>query len=134
MATLDLGELNGFPIDDPTPVKRDGKTFVVVRQRETPDDPCVFSDRCPHLGLSLTRGPGGKKYVDGHIVCPFHNSEFDVRTGENLDWTPGFAGRRAPGWSRGLISLGRKPAPLRRFAVEVRDGRLVVDDAPQPPP
>jgi nitrite reductase/ring-hydroxylating ferredoxin subunit len=45
----------------------------------------LAGNRCPHLGFSLTRGPGGLKYEDGVVQCPWHNSRFNVCTGENLD-------------------------------------------------
>jgi hypothetical protein len=41
--------------------------------------------------------------------------------------TPGFAGIKAPGWSRRLIAMGKSPAPLTVLTVSVRDGQVVVD-------
>ncbi len=73
---------------------------------------CVARNRCPHLGFSLTKGPGGRRFVDGEVTCPWHNSRFDLRTGENRDWATGFAGKDMPRWSRRLIALGKKPASL----------------------
>ncbi|HRV67205.1 MAG TPA: Rieske (2Fe-2S) protein, partial [Candidatus Nanopelagicales bacterium] len=87
---------------------------------------CIVSDRCPHAGLSLSRGPRGG-YEDGVITCPWHNSRFDVCSGENLDWTPGVAGVKAPKWSRRLIAMGKSPAPLTVLAASVKDGQVVVD-------
>jgi uncharacterized membrane protein/nitrite reductase/ring-hydroxylating ferredoxin subunit len=37
----------------------------------------VFDDRCPHRGGSLADGC----LVDGTVQCPWHGSQFDVRTG-----------------------------------------------------
>ena len=85
---------------------------------------CAARNRCPHLGFSLTKGPGGPTYDDGQVVCPWHNSRFDLATGENLDWTPGFAGRDMPRWSRRMIALGKKPSSLTTYAVVV-DGEDV---------
>jgi nitrite reductase/ring-hydroxylating ferredoxin subunit len=124
--TTSLGPLAGFALDTPTRVKADGETYVVVRRSESPDEACVVLDKCPHAGMSLTKGPRGG-YEDGVIVCPWHNSRFDVCTGENLDWTPGFAGISAPSWSRKLIAMGKAPAPLTVVPVSVRDGQVVVD-------
>jgi nitrite reductase/ring-hydroxylating ferredoxin subunit len=81
--------------------------------------PYAARNRCPHLGLSLTKGPGGQRFADGELTCPWHNSRFDLCTGENLDWAPGFAGRDLPRWSAKVIALGRKPAPLTTYAVTV---------------
>ena len=60
--------------------------------------------------------------------CPWHNSRFEVCSGENLDWTPGFAGISAPGWSRKLIAMGKSPAPLHVKAVTVVEGEVVLSD------
>ncbi len=38
-------------------------TSVVVGLAD--DSLCAARNRCPHLGLSLTKGPGGLKYADG---------------------------------------------------------------------
>jgi nitrite reductase/ring-hydroxylating ferredoxin subunit len=76
-------------------------------------------NHCPHLGFSLTTGPGGTRFADGTVQCPWHNSTFNLCTGENLDWAPGFAGRPMPRWSAKLIALGKKPAPLTLYPVTV---------------
>jgi nitrite reductase/ring-hydroxylating ferredoxin subunit len=125
MATQ-LGALTDFVVDTPTPVTINGDTYLVIRRSQTPDQVCLVRDRCPHAGLSLSRGPRGG-YEDGVITCPWHNSRFDVCTGENLDWTPGFAGLKAPGWSRRLIAMGKSPTPLTILAASVQDGQIVVD-------
>ena len=88
---------------------------------------CAALNRCPHLGLSLTKGPGGLKYDDGAVVCPWHNSRFDLATGENVDWTPGVAGRDLPRWSRKLVALGKKPAPLTLYHVTVEGDDVFVE-------
>ncbi len=88
---------------------------------------CAARNRCPHLGLSLTRGPGGLRYEGGRVTCPWHNSEFDLASGDNLDWAPGFAGRDMPVWSRRLIALGRKPASLTTYPVSVEGDDVFVE-------
>ena len=121
-----LGPIKDFPLDRPTAVTIEGETYLVIRTSQSPDEVCIVRDRCPHAGLSLSRGPRGG-YEDGVITCPWHNSRFDVCTGENLDWTPGVAGIPAPKWSRRLIAMGKSPAPLTVLAASVRDGQVVVD-------
>jgi nitrite reductase/ring-hydroxylating ferredoxin subunit len=88
---------------------------------------CAARNRCPHMGLPLARGPGGLRYVDGQVVCPWHNSRFDLASGENLDWTPGFAGRDMPRWSRRMIALGRKPSSLTTYDVVVDGDDVYVE-------
>ncbi len=90
------------------------------------DSLCGARNRCPHMGFPLSKGPGGPRYSDGEVVCPWHNSRFDLRSGENLDWSPGFAGVDMPRWSRKLIALGRKPAPLTTYDVIVEGDEVFV--------
>ncbi len=91
------------------------------------DSLCAARNRCPHLGLSLTKGPGGLRYADGQVVCPWHNSRFDLASGDNLDWAPGFAGIDMPRWSRKMIALGRKPSPLTTYDVIVEGDDVYVE-------
>ncbi len=121
-----VGPVGQFPIDVPTPVTAGGEALIVVRTSNGDDEVCVVLDKCPHLGLRLTRGPRGD-YHDGVITCPWHNSSFDVCSGENLDWTPGVAGVKTPRWSQRLLAMGKAPAPLQTFAATVEDGQVVVD-------
>jgi nitrite reductase/ring-hydroxylating ferredoxin subunit len=83
----------------------------------------AVSNRCPHLGLPLA---GGK--VEGEkITCPFHNSQFNLRTGENLDWVRGLAGIPLPGWSRRVMLMGKSPAPLHVFPVIIENEKLFIE-------
>lgn len=91
------------------------------------DSLCAARNRCPHLGFSLTKGPGGLKYAEGQLVCPWHNSRFDLASGENLDWAPGFAGKDMPRWSRRMIALGRKPSSLTTYDVMVEGDDVYIE-------
>lgn len=88
---------------------------------------CAARNQCPHMGFSLTKGPGGLRYGDGEVVCPWHNSRFDLASGENRDWAPGFAGIDMPRWSRKLIALGRKPSALTTYDVTVEGDDVYVE-------
>jgi nitrite reductase/ring-hydroxylating ferredoxin subunit len=120
---ITVGLLADFPDGELVAVDVDGRALIVAR---IGDEVHVATNRCPHMGFSLTRGPGGLRYADGVVQCPWHNSRFNVCTGENLDWVSGFAGRKIPRWSRQLVALGRKPHDLTMLPVTVRDGRVVV--------
>jgi len=111
-----VGAVSDFADGQLHSVSAGGRTVIVGMVDGTP---YAARNRCPHLGLSLTKGPGGTRFEDGQVVCPWHNSRFDLCTGENLDWAPGFAGRDLPRWSARLIALGRKPAPLTTYEVVV---------------
>jgi nitrite reductase/ring-hydroxylating ferredoxin subunit len=126
MARHTVGKLEDFADGTATGVDADGTSVVVWRSG---DDVCVVRNRCPHLGLSLTKGPGGLHAEDGEIVCPWHSSRFDLCSGENRDWVAGFAGRSIPRWSRSMVAMGRKPSPLTTYPVS-RDGDAIVVDIP----
>ncbi len=119
-----IGQVQDFPAGQVTEVEVEGQKLLVVKDDE---GLCAARNKCPHLGLSLTSGPGGQHYADGVIQCPWHNSRFVVRSGENLDWVAGFAGREVPRWSRKLIGVGRKPAPLTTHAVVVEGDDVFVE-------
>lgn len=83
----------------------------------------ALENKCPHLNLPLGKG----KIENGQIVCPFHGSRFDIQTGENKDWVAAVVGIPLPGWSRGLVAMGKKPAPVKTFPVSVENGDVMVD-------
>lgn len=118
-----VGALSDFTDGQLKAVEVDGKSMIVAR---VGDDVHVAVNKCPHLGFSLTKGPAGLRYEDGVVRCPWHNSAFNVCTGENLDWVSGFAGREIPRWSRGMVRLGRKPAGLTMVAASVVGGEVTV--------
>jgi nitrite reductase/ring-hydroxylating ferredoxin subunit len=122
-AEVQVGSLSNFPDGGLTGVEADGHRLIVAR---VGNEVHVARNRCPHLGFSLTRGPGGLRYEDGVVQCPWHNSRFNVSTGENLEWVTGFAGRRVPGWSRSVITLGRRRRDLETLSAVVRDGDVYV--------
>lgn len=116
--------MDDFPDGELRAVDAEGVSLIVGRDGE---ELCAARNRCPHMGFSLTRGPGGVRFEDGVVQCPWHNSQFSLCSGENLDWAPGFAGRRAPRWSRKLIALGKKPSSLTTCPVQVEDGQVYVE-------
>jgi len=118
-----VGSLSDFPDGGLSGVEAEGHRLIVARKGS---DVHVARNRCPHLGFSLTRGPGGLKFEDDVVQCPWHNSRFNICTGENLDWVSGFAGKRVPKWSRSVIALGRRPRGLDKLSATVRDGDVFV--------
>ncbi len=83
----------------------------------------AIANKCPHLGLPLA---GGK--VEGTtITCPFHGSKFDLKSGENLDWVTSFVGMPIPVWSRRLLEMGKKPAPVTTFNLVVENGQIYLE-------
>lgn len=124
MARHKLGNIADFTDGTATARKVDGTAVVVWRSG---DQVCVVRNHCPHLGLSLTNGPGGFHADDGQITCPWHNSRFDLCSGDNLDWVVGFAGRSMPRWSQRVVAMGKKPAPLTVYPVSTEGDEVFVD-------
>ncbi len=105
-------------------VDADGVSLVVARDG---DSYCAARNRCPHMGFPLGRGPGGVRYADGVVQCPWHNSKFELCSGRNLDWATGFAGREMPRWTRSLVALGRTPTALTTYPVVVEGEDVYVE-------
>jgi len=102
------------------PVEVNGASVLVAR---VDDGFCAVENRCAHLPVPLEDG----RIEDGTIVCPFHNSRYDLCTGENLDWTPGMAGVTLPRWSQRVIAMGRQPQGIQTFGVTVENDAVYVD-------
>ena len=75
----------------------------------------ALSGLCPHQWNPLEGAA-----LWGHLVdCPFHHFQFDCRTGEN------FFPRNV--YPKDLPKLERQLEPLKRYAVELRDGDVWVN-------
>lgn len=82
----------------------------------------AVSRTCRHLGANLAEGS-----IDdnGCLVCPWHGSKYDVRTGRMVLGPQGvFA--KIPGLGAAFKAL-TKVLPLKRAKVEQRDGDLHLD-------
>ena len=77
---------------------RDGELFAVSR-------------RCRHQLADLSEGSVD---ADGCLVCPWHQSRYDVRSGAMVSGPRGFLGYHgpAPGYAQLITLLGRV-VPLR---------------------
>lgn len=64
------------PHGRPHRVKIIDRSILVIREG---DEFFVFHERCPHQGLSMRNGV----VVQGRIVCPYHQYQFDLRSGES---------------------------------------------------
>ncbi|MBL8058485.1 MAG: Rieske (2Fe-2S) protein [Anaerolineales bacterium] len=73
---------------------------------------------CPHMGLPLR---WGELTDDCGLICPWHHSAFDLRTGDVKAWSPW-----PPGLGTLLGSLTRRRA-LRVFPAKREAGAVWVD-------
>jgi len=84
--------------------------------------PFAVSRRCRHLGADLA---GGRVDDEGRLVCPWHASAYDVRTGRMVRGPQGIYAK-VPGLGWAFKNLTRV-LPLRRGTVVERDGCLFVE-------
>jgi nitrite reductase/ring-hydroxylating ferredoxin subunit len=72
---------------------------------------------CPHLKLPMKKGK-----IDGcNIVCPWHRSSFDLKSGEVTNWTP-FP--PVVGTVLGKIS---PPKAIAVFPTRIEDGSIWIE-------
>jgi nitrite reductase/ring-hydroxylating ferredoxin subunit len=115
-----VGDVSEFPAGQCKSVHVEGATVLVA---QVDQQFYAVANQCPHLGLPLAGG----KLNGATLTCPWHNSTFDLRTGQNLDWVPGVAGLKMPGWVRSLVALGKQPHGVRTYPTAVKDGKLYVE-------
>ena len=87
----------------------------------------AVADKCPHLFAPLSAGDLNR----AHIVCPWHDSEFDMRTGRTKKWLPaGF-------WNilektmpplPGFLERKLKPDWIATYRARVADGTVYISD------
>lgn len=78
----------------------------------------AIAARCHHLKLPLAKGKLSDACV---IICPFHKSEFDIKTGKVLRWSPW------PPVVGKLLGKISKEKPLKIYPTNVEDGMVLVD-------
>ncbi|MCF6746493.1 Rieske (2Fe-2S) protein [Blastococcus sp. KM273128] len=90
------------------------------------DEHFAVSRRCRHQLADLAEGSVD---ADGCLVCPWHQSRYDVRTGEMVDGPRGFLGYHGPtpGYS-GLVRLVGSVLRLRVGRAVRRGDDVVVTD------
>jgi nitrite reductase/ring-hydroxylating ferredoxin subunit len=85
----------------------------------------AVSRRCRHQLADLSEGTVD---ADGCLVCPWHASRYDVRTGEMVDGPRGFLFYRGPtpGYSALVLAVAKR-LKLRVGRVVRRGSRLTVE-------
>lgn len=121
MATeVRVGASSDFVENKVKAVKVNGESVIVAR---IDGHLCAVRNQCSHMPLPLDGG----KVENGTITCPFHNSVYNLCSGDNLDWTPGVMGVKMPTWSRRLIAFGKEPQGLKTYTVIEKDGDVFVE-------
>jgi nitrite reductase/ring-hydroxylating ferredoxin subunit/uncharacterized membrane protein len=96
---IDLGSVETLAVDQ-MKLFRIGSHRVVLARTE--DGYVAFDDRCTHRGGPLSDGT----LACGTVQCPWHGSQFDVRTG--------------------AVKHGPAQESVKSYAIEERDGRLIL--------
>lgn len=82
------------------------------------DEVFALQSQCPHLKLPLTKG---KITEECTIVCPFHKSEFHLKTGKSTCWSPW-----PPLLGKALGKLS-KEQDLKIYSTKIENGHILVD-------
>jgi nitrite reductase/ring-hydroxylating ferredoxin subunit len=124
----DASEPDRIPAADlpPGSVRGHGDWAVGNRGRTAAEDRYfAVSRRCRHQLADLA---GGSIDAEGCLVCPWHQSRYDVRTGEMVEGPHGFLGYHGP--TPGYTQFVRAYARVLRLRVRraLRRGDDVVLD------
>ena len=124
MAEVDVCPLEELPPGSVTGAEIDGTRVCVANVH---GEVFAVQDRCPHLFANLAAG----KLRGASIVCPWHDSEFDMRTGATKKWLPSgiwdVINRMAPPLPP-FLEEKLKPSTIRTFRARVVDGVIRVSD------
>ena len=96
-------------------VKTEGKTLLLLNHD---GEVYAVDSICPHLKLSLKKA---KVTKDGAIVCPWHRSSFDLKTGSVNTWCP---------WPPAIGTLLGKvssESALPVFPTRIENGQIFVE-------
>ncbi len=114
------GRAASGPVPAPGEVRRVGQWAVGTSRGED----FAVSTRCRHQLADLSKGHVD---ADGCLVCPWHASRYDVRSGAMVDGPQGFLfyRGRTPGYSA-LVLAYAKHLKLRVGRAFRRDGKIHV--------
>lgn len=124
MAEVDVCPVEDLPPGSVTVAEIDGTRVCVANVH---GEVYAVQDRCPHLLAPLSAGD-----LNGaSIVCPWHDSEFDMRTGATKSWLPqgiwNIIDKLAPPLPPPLEAK-LKPQEIRTFRTRIVDGTVKVTD------
>ncbi len=114
-----MSEIEVGPSAELTPGKVTGAGKWAVGNSQ--GDLFAVTRRCRHLYADLA---GGSIDRDGCLVCPWHGSKYDVKTGRMVRGPQGIFAK-IPGLGLAFKALTRV-VPLGRGTVRERDGKIFV--------
>lgn len=96
-------------------VKVDGRNIMILNES---GQFYAIEPVCPHLKLPIKRG---KITEDGAIVCNFHRSKFDLKTGAVKEWCT------FPPLLNKALGMMSPEKPLPVFATRIEEGSIWVN-------
>lgn len=124
MAEVEVCPLEELPPGAVTAAEIDGTRVCIANVH---GEVFAVQDSCPHLFANLSAG----ELKGASIVCPWHDSEFDMRTGTTKKWLPtgiwDFLNRTVPPLPP-FLEEKLKPSKIRAFRTRVVDGTIRVSD------
>lgn len=128
IATADMSDgdrrIFEFPDFDLAVLRRKGRFFAF--NNACPHVNLPFFNRCHNIEKPEKLRPDESETVGDEVTCRWHNSRFDLATGEVVRWCEALSG---DGTSEGMEQLGdisKNRTPLRLFPTRVEDGLLWV--------
>lgn len=116
--------LNDLPPGAVTAADIDGQRVCVANVH---GEIFAVQDACGHLNASLSVG----ELKGANIVCPWHGSEFDMRTGRTKAWLPyglwNILHKTMPPLP-GFLKQKIQPDAIRTFRTRVADDTIYVAD------
>jgi len=114
MAKHTVCKVDELPVGRMTAFKAEGRSVVVYHLK---DGFFATQANCTHVFAPLARG----KIVDGcRIQCPFHRAQFDIRSGEVVEWA-----NFPPGVQ--LLNVVRGEKALKTYPVSVVKGEVRIE-------
>ena len=108
-----------LPVEDLEPGEK--KKFIIGSENlllvNLEDQFYAVNNACPHMHLPLDTGQISDK---GTILCPFHDSEFCIKTGEAKRWAETMPDGIPENFAHLIKNI--KVCPLKTFPVQIEDG------------
>lgn len=95
-------------------IKLGGRKVLLLNHQ---GDIYAVENSCPHIKAPMAKG----KIVDGNIVCPFHRSVFDLKTGAVQEWCP------FPPVVGELFGKIKSETSLGVFPTQIKEGSVWVE-------
>ncbi|HIK32828.1 MAG TPA: Rieske (2Fe-2S) protein [Oscillatoriales cyanobacterium M59_W2019_021] len=115
MAWIEVLAQDALPEGSREVVKVEDRSILLIHHQ---GQLYAVSNSCPHLKLPLKKG---KLTEDCAIVCPFHRSAFDLKTGDVKNWTP------FPPVVGQVLGMVSKEKTLPVFPTRIENGKIWVD-------